>query len=190
MVIPKRVFALAAFLLTLAVAGCSAQYEAKMKAERKAQERSPYINTNDLEYDNYNTRQQIADDPTTILWCTSSFSNPSSPMFTVAIVGKLTSSNKRPFTSDPGPDGMYGSSGEYRYGFGPGGKAEYYDFYALPTFCTTVPKVWQRESTVLVVQTDPVLMDAQNKARSLLASGKQEEAEQVLVDAIKKAGGK
>ncbi len=153
-------------------------------AADKARDRNDYfIPKNDLDFHNYNRRQKIADDPTVILWCTSAFPIPSSPLFTVPIVGKLTSGGKRPFPNDPGPDGMYGSSGEYRYGFTPSGM--YGDWYGMPTFCTTEPMVWQREQTVIVMQEDPLLMSAQEKAREFLKAGQADKANDVLEEAIK-----
>src|SRR3989344_3363645 len=106
-------------VLVLTIVSCTAQDAAYQEAVRNAQNAEYYIQVNGLERKNYNWRQEIADDPTTILWCTSAFPVPSSPFITVPIMGKLTSGAKRPYSTDPGPGGMYGSSGEYRYGFGP-----------------------------------------------------------------------
>ena len=171
-------------LIVVLVSACTAQGEAYQEAVNRAANAEYYIPKNGVELRNYNYRQELADDPTVILWCTSAFSTPGSPMFTIPIIGKLTSGAKRPFANDPGPDGMYGSSGEYRYGFGPTGKMEYYDFYGIETFCTTMPTVWQREATVLVLEKDPVLVDATNRAHDALNSGNAAAAEQILIDAI------
>lgn len=184
-------------LVTLVIAvvtSCTTpQGEARLEAQRQAEQRQPYVQQNDIEFNNYNARQKIADDPTTILWCTSAFPVPSSPLFTVPVVGKLTSGNKRPYATGgygslselPGPDGMYGSSGEYRYGFTPAGV--YVDFYNISTFCTTEPTIWQRESTEIVLQIDPDLLDAQRRAREALQKGNNQEATEILEEAIKKA---
>ncbi len=172
-------------MLPIAIASCvgdsrTPQRDAMATAEAAAAKNAIYTVKNDIELTNYNRRQEISDDPTTIIWTTSSFPNPSSPIFTVPVAGKLTSSNKRPYPTTkvsseysynpelPGPDRMYGSSGEYRYGFGPAGKSEYYEWYNMPTFGTTVPKVWQRQSTTMVIETDQQMLDGQNRVRELL----------------------
>jgi hypothetical protein len=178
---------IAACAVALALTGCTAQDNASQAATDLAANRTDiYIMKNDVEFKNYNKRQQIADDPTTILWCTFAFPIPSSPLVTVAVVGKLTSGGKRPFDTQPGPDGMYGTSGEYRYGFAPGDV--YSDFYGLPTYCTNKPMIWQRQDTKIVMGADPVLMDAQNRAQAAMKSGNTTEANRILSEAIQ--GGK
>src|SRR4051812_10391227 len=108
--------------VVMLLSGCdSPQTQAHTQAQEKALNRSAYIPKNEIEFKNYDSRNRIADDPTTIMWCTSSFPIPSSPLFTVPVVGKVTSGSKRTFDSDPGPDGMYGTSGQYNYGFTPSG---------------------------------------------------------------------
>jgi len=174
----------------VSTASCTSQDQALQESYNKARNATYYIPKNDIERNNYNMRQEIADDPTTILWCTSAFPVPSSPLFTVPIVGKLTSGAKRPYLNDPGPDGMYGSSGEYRYGFGPAGKSEYVDFYGIATFCTTTPKVWQRESTVIIMENDPQLLAVHEQARAALLAGNTDEAQKILADAVGKLGKK
>lgn len=174
--------------------------ESRQEAMQKMNDRKVYIPKNDLEFNNYNRRSVLADDPTAILWCTSAFPIPGSPLFTIPIVGKLTSGAKRPYQTTqayggasgqyypelPGPDGMLGSSGEYRYGFTPGGI--YADWYGMAVFCTTEPMVWQRESTTIVMQADPVLQEAQVRARAVLKRGTPAdaaEASRILEDSIK-----
>ena len=177
------------FGVGLAISGCNNQEQAHSDAITLAQNRSGiYVMKNDVEFKNYNERQKIADDPNTILWCTFAFPMPSSPLVTVPVVGKLTSGGKRPFDTEPGPDGMYGSSGEYRYGFGPDGV--YSDFYDLATYCTNKPMIWQREKTDIVMGTDLPLLAAQQKAQEALKNGNKQQAEQILAEAIKKAEGK
>lgn len=146
-----------------------------------ANERTNYTPQNDVEGHNYNARQRIADNPATIIWCTAYPTSPNAQAFTIPIVGKLTSGNKRPYPTEvtkidsdtsgvdynpelPGPDGMYGSSGEYRYGFDPAGN--YHDFYNIETYCTTVPNILQKETTFIVIGRDGDLaaMDAQAEA--------------------------
>jgi hypothetical protein len=184
------------FVLSILITGCTSQSIAHNQAERDAQDAEYYIPTRGIERRNYNWRMELADDPTTILWCTSAFSTPGSPIFTVPIIGKLTSGGKRPFRQyassgyeNVGADGMFGSSGEYRYGFGPSGMYEYYDFYDIETFCTTMPTVWQREETVIVFEKDPVLMEASEKAQQALRSGDTNLAEEILMQAIKEIKG-
>lgn len=183
---------LVVLLIMTSMVGCSTpQQEAQTAATNKAANNTVYVQKNQIELDNYNMRQKLADDPSTILWVTCMFPSPSSPMITVPIIGKLTSSNKKPFyTADnnPGPDGMYGSSSEYRYGFGPGGLSEYYEFFNISTFATTVPSVWQREKTTLVMEGDPTLTTASKAAKDMLDSkdpDKAEKAKKILLDGIK-----
>jgi hypothetical protein len=156
---------------------------AQQAALDKAAHNQVYQQKNAVELNNYNARQKIADDPTTILWCTGAFPIPSSPLFTVPILGKLTSASKRPFSTSqvvftdstnlnyspelPGPDGMYGPSDTYRYGFTPGGV--YVEFSgSMETFCTTQATVWQRQNTTIVVATDDKLTKASQGCQALL----------------------
>ena len=131
--------------------GCqNTQYQARLTAQEEAESRRYYIPRNHMEYDNYNKRQALSDDPTEILWCTAYPTNPNCKPMTFAIKGKLTSGSKRPFPDDPGPDGMYGSSGEYRYGFTPAGN--YVDFTGIETICTDQLMVWQKETTNIAIE--------------------------------------
>jgi len=183
--------------VSLSLVSCAtSQSLAANQAEEIAANRSYYVPHNDTEARNYNWRQEIADDPSLILWCTFFPQNPSSPMITVPIMGKLTSGGKRPFPQyningyeQPGADGMYGSSGEYRFGFGPIGKFEYYDFYGVETFCTTIPLVFQREKTIIVMKKDPTLTLAGQQAKQALQSGDPDRASQILLDAINQVQG-
>lgn len=177
--------------------------QAQNEAINRSQQRNLYIPTKDIEFNNYNERQKLADDPTAILWCTTAFPFPGTPLFTVPIVGKLTSGNKRPYPTSqvhvyyasngtynpelPGSDGMYGSSGEYRYGFTPA--KVYVEFYNMPTYCTTEPSIWQKEKTELVLQSDPSLLDAQKRAQQALVSNNPAEAQRILEQAISKSKG-
>jgi len=174
--------------LVVLLAGCQGDtatpsQNAQQAAQDKANSHNPYIPVNDVEFNNYNQRMKISDDPTTILWCTSSWNIPSSPLFTIPVVGKLTSANKRPYSTSqvkntyqdsatyspelPGPDGMFGTSADYRYGFTPAGV--YVDFYNMATFCTTEPTVWQRQNTTIVLGQDNGLTIAQQAAQAKLA---------------------
>lgn len=184
-----KYFLMVAALLFLVGCGSTTQSNTvAQEAQRSAQSNNVYVPKNRVEQSNYNQRQRIADSASTILWCTSAFSTTGAPMFTVPIVGKLTSGGKRPIPTEqsktgyavdyttelPGPDGMYGSSGEYRYGFSPSGN--YYEFYGIETFCTTEPTIFQKEKTTIVSGTDPTLFKAQQEAQKILVDGCGEDA--------------
>src|SRR5262249_21146719 len=125
----------------------SSAQQASQDASNKLQNQI-YQPKHDVEFHNYNDRLRVSDDPSTILWCTFFPQTPAQEPITVPIAGKLTSSNKRPYrgtyeadngapgTEIPGPDHMFGSSSEYRYGFDPT-RTIYYDFTDLPSICTT-----------------------------------------------------
>ena len=202
----KRI--IAAVLVALVLASCESgpatdnagtkQHDAQQEALNRAKDNTTYVDKNHVELDNYNSRQALADDPTTILWCTSSFPQPNSPMFTVPVVGKLTSGGKRPYPTTqtvsryestytyfpelPGPDGMYGASGDYRYGFTPAGF--YVDFYNIATFCTTELTVFQRQSTIVMLAQDNRITQAQDAAQAALKAGDKAKATQILLDAL------
>jgi len=169
-------------MATLVLCSCTEQQKAHQEAIDRASARAAYIPKNDIEFKNYDRRNRIADDPTTIMWCTAAFPIPSSPLFTVPIVGKTTSGSKRTFESDPGPDGMYGSSGDYDYGFTPTGM--YAEWRKMTQFCTNEPTVWQRQATTIAMQIDPELMKAHESARKALQNGNQTEALKILQSAI------
>lgn len=169
----------------IGIASCNPQQESMDRATIKAESRESYVQENDIEFQNYDRRQRMSDDPSTIIWCTSAYPFPGTPLFTVPVVGKLTSGGKRPFPvteGQPGPDGMYGSSGEYRYGFTPAGTMV--DFYGISTFCTTEPTVWQRENTTVVMTIDPTLSRAQAQASAALRRGDNAGAARILSAAI------
>lgn len=178
---------MAAVLMTIGglVVGCTADERAgQQDAIDTAQNRQNYQPTHDVEGHNYNARQAIADNPATIIWCTVFPTSPNAKAFTVPIVGKLTSGNKRPYPTTqslngtdgnnriyynpelPGPDGMYGTSGEYRYGFDPAGN--YHDFYNVETYCTTVPNIVQKEQTTIIVKTSADLAVADQQAEAAM----------------------
>lgn len=178
------IIGIGAVCFALTAGACTnAQQDAAQAAQDKAANHRAYIPKNDIEFKNYEKRQIIADNPQTILWCTASFPNSTSPIFTFPIVGKLTSSTKRPDNTDPGADGMYGSSTEYRFGFTPDG--QYVDFTGMATVCTTEPQIWQRQSIALTLGTDPKLLEAQKQAQALLKAGDTTGAQKALQDASK-----
>lgn len=196
-------------LLTACPNDTGGNKSAEQTAKDKAASHQVYSPTHDIEFKNYNQRQKIADDPTTILWCTSAFPIPSSPLFTVPVLGKLTSGSKRPYPTStaaggnngagyyspeiPGPDGMYGASDPYRYGFTPEGA--YVEWANMSTYCSNQPTVWQRDNTSVSLAIDPTLALAQKQAQALLAAGtvnaagvnsNADEAQAILVAAIAK----
>lgn len=181
-----KLIAVIGLLATLVLlGGCTSDERTNKDQQQAAQDtakkRQNYLPVNDVEGRNYNARQRIADQPSTLIWCTAYPTSPNARAFTVPIVGKLTSGNKRPFPTErslvdgnatrvdynpelPGPDGFYGTSGEYRYGFDPAGN--YHDFYNLETYCTTLPNIVQKEQTTIIVGTsaDLTLVDKQVEA--------------------------
>lgn len=186
--------------LAAIVLGCGNPPSQPVSDQEKAQEiaasRANYIPRNDVEGSNYIKRLRRADRPDTILWCTFFPENPNYRAVTVPIVGKLTSGSKRPFPSkvvydfdynwgtDPLPaempdaQGMYGSSGEYRFGFTPADA--YVDFYNLATFCTDMPMIYQRIHTEIMLSVDSRLSNATLRARATLcksAGGRYEDNE-------------
>lgn len=188
-----------ALLLTAGLTACST---GGTTASKQAQKQSNqlqgqiYQSQHDIEFNNYNLRQRMADDPSTILWCTFAFPNTGLQPITVPIAGKLTSSNKRPYddhvyTQDygaeelPGPDHMFGSSSEYRYGFDPT-RTIYYDFTGLPSFCTNTPLVWQKNETHIVVETAATLGSIDKAAQSALKAGDAKKALEILKGAESK----
>lgn len=170
---------------TLALFGCSQQDKDQREVRNKVLDRKVFIPVNDVEFQAYNKRQARADDPTAIMWCTTAFPIPSSPIFTVPIVGKLVSGDKKPLPTDantPGPDGMYGHSNPYEYGFSP--TDSYWDFRNMSMVCTDTPTVWQRQETKIAMPNDPQLMSAHMAARAALKANKPEEANRILSEAI------
>lgn len=191
--------AFATVLLTgLGLTACTGPGPAVTQAQANSQklQAQVYQQHTNVEFQNYNERQKVADDPATILWCTAYPTNPNAKPLTFPIRGKLTSSNKRPYptttlagdngstytTEVPGPDSMYGESSEYRYGFTPGGV--YVDFTGLETACTTEPTVYQKQQTDIVLQTDQALVDASGQARAALQANDPAKATQILEQAI------
>jgi hypothetical protein len=168
-------------VLSGSVAACDSPSPKPPSAQDAAKDavasRKNYIPKNDVEGHNYNARQELADQPSSLIWCTVYPTNPNAKAFTVPIVGKLTSGNKRPYPTEvsvidtdtphqefnpelPGNDGFYGTSGEYRYGFDPAGN--YHDFYNVETYCTSVPSIIQKQTTQIAItaEGDLTLLDA------------------------------
>jgi hypothetical protein len=186
-----KVWAVVATLALGAVilVACTPNSISQQAAENANSNFSPYQIKNWIEQKYYSWRLQISDDPSLIVWCTMFPSTPGVKPITIPIVGKLVSSNKRPYASSSSGEvidaqGMYGSSSEFRYGFGPTGMQEYYEITDLPMFCTTQPMVWQTQLTVMVQAKNNPLLAASQQAHDLIAAGKLEEAQQVLDAAI------
>ena len=173
------------------------QKQVQQQVKRQQSQRDIYIPKNDIEFRNYNWRVELADDPTTILWCTFFPPTVGQEPFTVPVIGKLTSSGKRPFPKlraatgggsiadyytpeEIQPDGMFGESSLYRYGYGPQGKNSYMDFTDLPSFCTLLPTVWQQNETRIVVQQSSGLGSLTARARKALAEGRLDDALELL----------
>lgn len=167
------------------------------KSQTNFDKRVPPKVTGEAEYKNYIKAQEtVYDDPSTILWCTASFPNDASPIFTVPIAGKLTSSSvsyypgmsvhgysDAPYMSEnQSVDGMYhGSPPAYRYGFTPAG--QYVDFSNLSVFCTTALTSFQRESLKLSIA-DPTANSVTDQAEAKLKAGDTAGA-QALLDGLK-----
>ncbi|HEY4460868.1 MAG TPA: hypothetical protein VGN81_41590 [Pseudonocardiaceae bacterium] len=190
---------IAVLVAGVAVVSCTGEGPAETQAQQKSEQlqQQVYQQHNNVEFQNYNQRQKISDDPATILWCTAYPTNPNAKPLTFPIKGKLTSSNKRPYPTSvaenggdgstytpevPGPDSMYGASAEYRYGFTPAG--DYVDFTGMETICTTQPTVYQKQQTDIVLQTDSGLVSASAQAKAALQAGDPAKANQILEQAI------
>ncbi|HTU15662.1 MAG TPA: hypothetical protein VMF31_10715 [Solirubrobacterales bacterium] len=194
-VFPIAVVIVMAAFTTVLFGGCSEesspQSKAKSEVSTKAKDRTPYIPQNDVEFDNYNAAQKLYDSPDTIIWCSVMPQASSAPILTVPITGKLTSSSTTYFNpeEESGPresritlparsvDGLYHPNPpQYRYGFTPGG--QYVDFFNMPTFCTTKPLDFQKDS--VAVSVDGNLTAATTKAEAALKSGDQAAAQAIL----------
>lgn len=166
----------------------------KVQEEADGFGKQVYIPHNGVEFNNYNNAQKLFDNPTTIIWCTASFGGSNtSPLITVPVAGKLTSSTTSYFNpqqiayqhSDSvvgtqSVDGMFHTNPPpYRFGFTPGG--QYVDFFNMPTFCTTQPIQFQRQS--ISVRVDRGLAAATIQAESALRNGDKQKAQALLEQA-------
>jgi hypothetical protein len=152
------------------------------KIEQQNESRTPYVPHNDVEFKNFNRAQELYDSPTTVIWCTTTWGNPSAPIVTIPIAGKLTSSSVSYLPQQrqvdhgnyswsvldaPSNDGMYhGNPAPYRYGFTPGG--QYNDFFNMPTLCTTSLTKFQREQTFVSTQLDSKAASIDQRAQTAL----------------------
>jgi hypothetical protein len=173
--------------------------DVQKQVARNRDDQSAYVPPpNNSEIQNYNNATKTYNDPNTILWCTTTWGNPSAPLITVPIKGKLTSSTTSFLSPDAffdrgnyswstgsnySVDGLYHPNPpKYRYGFTPGGQLV--DFSeSMPTTCTTAPTKFQRQNTHIALSVDPSLNAADQKAQAALRAGKPAEAERILSQA-------
>lgn len=193
----KKAVALAGLaVLALTASGCeSVNQAASREVEEKARDRAPYLPVNDVEYENYNKAQELFDDPNSIIWCTSSLPNDSSPIFTVPIKGKLTSSSTSYFpgtdtngNEERSVDGMFhGSPPPYRFGFTPLG--EFVSFEGMAAYCSSTLDNFQRTETFIAVDHgSDAVTEAQKKAETAMKAGDPDEAMRLLSDATSGMG--
>lgn len=183
--VPVAIFTAACTGTSSPNAAKAANQAARHSVQEKNQElKAPEIRNN-VEYQNYFKAQTTYDDPSTILWCSTTWGNASAPLVTIPVAGKLTSSTVSLFPSTqvhidtdttgssynpelPSVDGMFhGTPPPYRYGFTPGG--QYVDFFNMPTFCTTALTAFQRSATKVTLTVDPAMKAAQDTAEKALA---------------------
>jgi hypothetical protein len=193
-------------LCVVALAGCPGDDKGTKKTTQGVQnERAAfppsYVPHNHTEFNNFNDAQRLYDSPSSIFWCTTTWGNPSAPMVTVPVAGKLTSSSVsylpqdyvdrrgdgyytlRPNFSN---DGMYhGSPPPYRYGFTPG--HQYVDFFNMPTFCTTAMTKFQRAQTKVTLTIDPEAQMATQQAEAALRAGTDPKTKKISDEARAKA---
>jgi hypothetical protein len=197
-------------LVAASLAGCTSsstdhRQQQLQDNQSKFDGRTPPKVTGDTEYNNYiKAQEDVYDDPSNILWCTAAFPSATSPIFTVPIAGKLTSSTVSYYPSqgyqrylmpsdkedadDGAPtydvamgenqsvDGMYhGTAVPYRYGFTPGG--QYVDFTGLAVFCTTALTEFQRQSLEISTSTGD---DVTKKAEAELKAGDKQAAQDTV----------
>jgi hypothetical protein len=193
----RRLAIAAALVLALGLSSCggsSPNDQAHNLAVKNAENFKPYIPPqNNTEEQNYNAAQKLYNDPANILWCTAFPQSNTTPIVTVPVAGKLTSSTTTAFQPEyagghdasvalpsVSVDGLYHvNPPPYRYGFTPGG--QYVDFFNLPTLCTTKPLEFQRQS--VSVKVDSSLSTATTKAEAALKSGDNAKAQQILQQA-------
>jgi hypothetical protein len=175
----------------------------QQELEKKINSReAAYQPVNLLDYQNYNSKQKITDDPNTIMWCTYYPSNPNVKPFTTGYVGKTTSSGKRPFPTTqtrvvgesggdyahswdvtynpelPQPDQMYGTSAEYKYGFTPAGV--YNEVEGIETSCSNELTTYAQNHTDISISVDPATKKTQNDAEAALKAGDAAKALELL----------
>jgi hypothetical protein len=195
----KKKYVLIGFVLTAVISACGLAASNKVEDQYNsiadwAHGHSTYVPKNRVELNNYEKAQKLYDDPSTIIWCTVFPSNNSLNAITIPIAGKLTSSTTSWFPPDRedsdsngkilkpnrSVDGLYHPNPpKYRYGFTPGG--QYVDIFNAETVCTTVPYKFKRQQ--ILVNVNPTLNDADNRATKALKSGNPKEAQRILQEA-------
>jgi hypothetical protein len=186
----RTAFVVLACTIVFGLGACDEREQAYYDLDQETDKWIAYEYKNRVEFDNYNAAHELYDSPNTIIWCTTAWSNPSAPLLTVPIKGKLTSSSVSFYANQSSAgveqksiDGMYhGSPPPYRFGFTPGG--QYVDFSGMEVFCTTSLSKFQRESTEVSVKLDENLQDAQAEAEEALETGNPEEAQRILERAL------
>lgn len=147
---------------------------------------------------NYNKAQEIYNDPTTILWCSVMPEASTTPIITVPIKGKLTSSSTTAFRPEEAwdvrdddlptekgiarsVDGLFHPSPPpYRYGFTPGDQLV--DFTDVGTICTTQPLEFQRQSIEVKPAED--VSKASKEAEAALEAHDGAKAQRILEGAV------
>lgn len=182
------------------LSGCedsASQTDAYKKMNESANGLTPYAPVNHVEFENYDKAQKLYDNPNTIIWCTTAWANPSAPLVTYPIKGKLTSSSVSFFPNQEirndgsasynpelrSVDGMYhGSPPPYRYGFTPGG--QYVEFSGMEVNCTTALTKFQRQQTTVSLTVDNGAVTAQQQAEEALKNGDPAKAQAILEQQI------
>lgn len=178
-------------LLALGLSACGGTSErdrAKDEVAANTRKVVPYVPKNQIEASNYNKKEELFDNPNTIIWCSAFPPGSNYPVITIPVAGKLTSSSVSILPSNHGTndgvvesadvDGLYhGSPPPYRYGFTPGG--QYVSFEGgLATLCTTQPLEIQRESVSVKVAGS--LDKASKEAEAALEAGDKQKAQALL----------
>lgn len=183
----KKTLFIALVFLTLSLTACgatsapapNAQDVARKNAEKNKKE--TFNQKNRIDFRNFNARQKITDDPSTIFWCTLYPPTQGQEPTTFAFAGKITSSTKSPFAPywyadrgsytftqqpQPTPDGMFGTSDPYVYGLDPSGQI--LDQTNLGYNCSNAPTTYQANQTKIVSGFDPKLMALSQEASALI----------------------
>lgn len=185
---------LTAALGLTACGGAAGPVNQQEEVKKKAAKSEAYIPKNTTELDNYNKVQKIYDDPTAIQWCTAFPSQPSAPIITVPIAGKLTTSSTSYFNPSEvvsngtygavvptrSVDGLFHGASYYRFGFSPAGIM--YDFSnSLEMICSTGLTEYQRENTYVEgVDTTGNMESKQKAAEKALKAGDGDKASAIL----------
>lgn len=167
----------------------------KQVAANRKEQRVEVPGPDNAELRNYNKATKTYNDENTILWCTTTWGNPSAPLVTIPVRGKLTSST----TSFLSPDAFYDRGNyswqtgsnfsidglyhpnppKYRYGFTPGDQLV--DFSeSMPTLCTTAMSKFQRQKTAISTEGDPGADQLTKRAEQQLRSGDEKGAQATL----------